>query len=327
MADSILCAGNVYIDLLNTNGTKTGLRMTGNATEFMLSTEADIKEQVGRGKTTYGQVIATAVIPKPAKFKMTLNQLDRTNLALSNLGTDTVIAYTAETVSDEHMTAPALGTYAILAKGMYSIKTGADAPVIKELTTRDIASVADYNGTVTGTVKMTVTAGHGIGAGRTATVTIAGTTDYDHTDVTATYISATEFYITETYTSTKTGTMLRTFDATTDYTVDSNGGIIFVTAASDMVPDTEYHVTYKTNNATGYSVEAMNKPTIRMQCFLDGTNYVDGSNIFVMVYDCQVRPTSGVDFLKDDFSSLTLEGTLLTPTGQDYPYKIWKIDA
>jgi hypothetical protein len=69
-----------------------------------------------------------------------------------------------------------------------------------------IASVADYSGTVAGTVKITVTAGHNLTTGDI--VTIAGTTDYNGT-FSITTISSTEFYITETYTSTQTGIYIR----------------------------------------------------------------------------------------------------------------------
>jgi len=67
--------------------------------------------------------------------------------------------------------------------------------------TGSITAVADYSGTVAGTIKVTVT-GHGLQTGMS--VDIAGTTDYDGTFI-ATEIDADNFYVTETFTSTKTG--------------------------------------------------------------------------------------------------------------------------
>lgn len=74
----------------------------------------------------------------------------------------------------------------------------------------DIISFEDYDATVTGTVKANVTRdgiGHNLGvAGATATLYIAGTTDYDSASISVTVIDAFSFYYTETFNVTRTGT-------------------------------------------------------------------------------------------------------------------------
>lgn len=75
----------------------------------------------------------------------------------------------------------------------------------------EIASVADYSGTFPGTVLITVTAGHGLGdADSISYITQNATTDYNGTYM-ATVVNATTYYITETYTSTRTGYFQRGF--------------------------------------------------------------------------------------------------------------------
>jgi hypothetical protein len=69
-----------------------------------------------------------------------------------------------------------------------------------------IASVADYSGTVAGTIKITVTAGHNLTTGDI--VTIHGTTNYNGT-YSITTVSATEFRVTKAYVSTQTGSYTR----------------------------------------------------------------------------------------------------------------------
>jgi len=74
----------------------------------------------------------------------------------------------------------------------------------------NITVIADYSATVAGTIKVTVEDdgyGHKKGvAGDTATIVVEGTTDYDSAAAAITIIDAYNFYYTETYTSSQTGT-------------------------------------------------------------------------------------------------------------------------
>jgi hypothetical protein len=45
-----------------------------------------MREQTGRGRTNYGQVIASATLPGRTNINLTLNQLDAENMALAFLG-------------------------------------------------------------------------------------------------------------------------------------------------------------------------------------------------------------------------------------------------
>jgi len=55
---------------------------------------------------------------------------------------------------------------------------------------------------------------------------------------------------------------------------------------------------------------------------LDGINLVNGKSCRVYVYKARLMPTKEVDFLSEDFTSITLEGTLLTPSDKNEPYVV-----
>lgn len=99
MADSFLGGGDLYIDRLTSAGAVQGYKVAGNATKFALIPESEIKEQTGRGRTNYGQVIASATLPGKTSIKMTLNQLDADNLAIAFLGSVTAGSQTSGSVT------------------------------------------------------------------------------------------------------------------------------------------------------------------------------------------------------------------------------------
>lgn len=86
MADSFLGAGDLYFDRLTDAGVPQGAKIEGSCTQFALNPESEIKEQTGRGRDNYGQVIAAATLPGKTNIKVTLNQLDAQNLAVAFLG-------------------------------------------------------------------------------------------------------------------------------------------------------------------------------------------------------------------------------------------------
>lgn len=86
MADSFLGSGDLYFDRLTDAGVPQGAKIEGSCTQFALNPESEIKEQTGRGRDNYGQVIAAATLPGKTNIKLTLNQLDAQNLAVAFLG-------------------------------------------------------------------------------------------------------------------------------------------------------------------------------------------------------------------------------------------------
>ncbi|MDW7643450.1 MAG: hypothetical protein SCI25_00245 [Desulfuromonadales bacterium] len=88
--DSFLGGGDLYFDRLTDAGVSQGAKIAGATTKFALNPESELKEQVGRGRDNYGQVIASATLPGKTNISITLNQLDAANLAVAFLGDVTV---------------------------------------------------------------------------------------------------------------------------------------------------------------------------------------------------------------------------------------------
>jgi hypothetical protein len=82
----ILCSGDVYFDRLNDDGKSTGLVQVGNATALSITESSTLKERMSKRNATYGQVLDSVAIKGAAKVGLTLDELNKPNLALVLLG-------------------------------------------------------------------------------------------------------------------------------------------------------------------------------------------------------------------------------------------------
>lgn len=102
---AFLGAGDLYIDRIdNTTGQPLGLAGPFECSKFEFKPNAEVKEQVSKGRSTYGQVIETVAIQKPGDMSVTLTEMDKDGLTLALLGTQAAISQGAGTVSDENVT-------------------------------------------------------------------------------------------------------------------------------------------------------------------------------------------------------------------------------
>lgn len=247
MADSFLGAGDIFIDVLTDAGASTGLKLIGNTTKLAIQPDADIKEQLSKGRSTYGNVIASATLKKPAKLSVDMNQLDKVVLGLQFQGTVSTIAKNSGSVTDEVVTA-AHDAYVPLAN-------------------RGVSSVVVTNS--------------------------AGDT---------------------------------TYSGTTDYSFDARKGWLYVKSTGTITNGQSLKVDYSYGAEAGYKIQGANKETIRVKIVMDGKNLTNGKAGYLTIFDAKVKPKGELDFLKDDFTACELEGTMLTPTGQDYPFLWEEID-
>lgn len=115
-ARGFLGAGDVYIERFDTN-TQAYLNPQGpyESTKFSIKATTKLEEMTGRGRETYGQILASVAIPQPTEFEIAIAEVNRESMALAVLGT--VAAYTQglATVTDEVVTA-ALGQWKKLTK-------------------------------------------------------------------------------------------------------------------------------------------------------------------------------------------------------------------
>lgn len=101
----LLCAGDVYIDRLTDGGASTGLRKIGNATLLSLQESTETVQRTSRQRATYGQALDTVQVKQPTQLAITLDEIDRENLAFALLGEAATQTITGASVTDEEVTA------------------------------------------------------------------------------------------------------------------------------------------------------------------------------------------------------------------------------
>ena len=97
-------SGDVYYNRV-VAGVDQGWLLFGNATKFEIKENATIKERKSRGKSDYGQVKDSVGLKDAAEISITLDDLDKDNLALAFLGEVSTIAVTGASATAEVQTA------------------------------------------------------------------------------------------------------------------------------------------------------------------------------------------------------------------------------
>jgi len=113
-----------------------------------------------------------------------------------------------------------------------------------------------------------------------------------------------------------------TYTLGTDYQVNYRLGMLFITEEGAITDGQTIKVAYNYGETAGKRIKASRNSEIEAALILDGLNKVNGKDCTVRVFKAKLRPASEVDFLADDFQSLALEGTLVTPEGYTEPYVV-----
>ena len=84
-------------------------------TKFEIKPNVDRKEMTSRGKSTYGQVIETVSLQKPAELKIELAEVNKESLTVALLGVAGTLSQVAGTLVSELLT-PRLGVWLAVSK-------------------------------------------------------------------------------------------------------------------------------------------------------------------------------------------------------------------
>lgn len=103
-ARGFLGAGDLYIARA-VNGVFGEYVGPYECTKFEIKPNIDRKEMTSRGKSTYGQVIESVSLQKPADLKIELPEVNKESLAIALLGTAGALSQTAGTLTAESLTA------------------------------------------------------------------------------------------------------------------------------------------------------------------------------------------------------------------------------
>lgn len=226
------------------DGAYQGWLSFGNAIKFEIKENAEIKTRTSKQKDTYGQTLDSVPIKGDAEISITLDDIDKDNLALAFLGTVSNVAVTGATVTAEPHVA----------------KLGASIRTVQ----RKISTVV---------VK-------------------------DVTGVT-------------------------TYVLDTDYIIENvTMGLIKIIDGGGISQEDVLHIDYTYGSITGSKVEGGTDASIRVALMLDGENFADQSPVLVDVWEAELSPQSGVDFLDDEYATLELKGTLTTPSDKSSAYAV-----
>lgn len=97
-----LGAGDLYVRSYNPL-TAAFDQWTGpyESSKFEIKPNSDLKEMVSRGRSTYGQVIESVPLPKPADLSVTFAEVNKESIAMALFGTAATLAQGSGTVADE----------------------------------------------------------------------------------------------------------------------------------------------------------------------------------------------------------------------------------
>jgi len=112
----------------------------------------------------------------------------------------------------------------------------------------------------------------------------------------------------------------------TDFEVNPRLGMLLAKSTGNLVDGSAQTVDYSHTGVTGTRIEAAAKPQQRLFLIFDGLDRTTGKNIQVTVDDYLATPNGGINFLDDDFSTLSLSGTMSTVAGKTHPYTVDLLD-
>jgi len=238
-----LGSGRIYVDR-KIGSVYQGLKLIGNATKFEIKENSEKKERVSKDRANYGSALNTVFVKKPAEVNITLDDLDRDNLALVFLGDASAVSVTGSTVSDE-------------------VVTGYKDRIFKTAK-RKISNVVLTNSD-----------------GET------------------------------------------TYELNTDYEiVDANLGLIKVLTAGAITDGQSLKIDYTYGGMTSNKVAGGTNSNVIVKILFDGVNQADQSKAVVNVFEAVLSPTTGVDFLSDEFTSIELAGIANVPSGGTAAYEV-----
>ena len=109
----------------------------------------------------------------------------------------------------------------------------------------------------------------------------------------------------------------------TDYLVDLESGLILFKSEGGKVTDSEACVITLSAPATSITkISAGTSARIEGKMMFDGKNLVNNNLVFIEAPQVVLTPNSAVDMITEDFATLTIDGSLETPTGLSSPYTI-----
>lgn len=118
-------------------------------------------------------------------------------------------------------------------------------------------------------------------------------------------------------------TAVTTYVLNTDYKIiDADLGLIEVITGGAITDGQSLKIDYTYGSMTSNKVAGGTNSNVIVQLMFDGLNQADQTKAVVNVLEAVLSPTSGVDFLADDFTSIELAGVANVPAGGTEAYTV-----
>lgn len=135
------------------------------------------------------------------------------------------------------------------------------------------------------------------------------------------WVSATKENLGNDITIKNTGNTV-TYVEGTDYILNKPLGLIKIPAGSAIADAASVNVAGSYGAITSTKISGATNTDIRAKIIFDGKNQADGLPCIVTVWEAIIAADSAFDFLADDFNTVTLPGTMKTPTGKNEPFVV-----
>lgn len=100
-ARGFIGAGDIYINRLDPQTNQpTGWVYAGDASKFEIKPNSEIKERESKGRDSYGQVVETVAIGRPADLAITFSEVNKDNLTLAFMGELSTVNQGSGSVTD-----------------------------------------------------------------------------------------------------------------------------------------------------------------------------------------------------------------------------------
>lgn len=121
----------------------------------------------------------------------------------------------------------------------------------------------------------------------------------------------------------KDATEVTTYVENTDYVLNARVGMIKVLSTGAISSDDVLKISGTKAAATGYKITGGTNPVINVGLYLDGKNYVNGSDLKLRVWKAQLRAEGDFDLLaQGGFPELGFTGTMITPSDKSWPFEM-----
>lgn len=103
-ARAFLGAGSLYL-ARQVSGVWQDYTGPYECSKFEIKPNVQLREQISKGRDTYGQVIETVALQQPADLSVDLTEVNKESLAIALLGTVAALSQTSGSISNEAITA------------------------------------------------------------------------------------------------------------------------------------------------------------------------------------------------------------------------------